>query len=220
MGSRGLSIGVVGGATAAEALRLLAELRPDLFLAEIDSEDDPEETLRAIGRARELAPGLAVIVLATAARDDFLLDAGDPGASGRVDDTESSREAAAAGPQSLRDAAFRRDSRGGDIDGEPDPGLTPRELEALALAAQGCTNAEIARTLWVSLETVKSHLSSVYRKLGAANRTEAARWAQLHGIVPRTPLAGGAAGAADGASRSFPHPAARPIAQARLRSAS
>ena len=38
--------------------------------------------------------------------------------------------------------------------------------------------------LWVTEQTVKFHLSNVYRKLGVANRTEASRWAQLHGLLP------------------------------------
>jgi DNA-binding CsgD family transcriptional regulator len=55
-----------------------------------------------------------------------------------------------------------------------DDPLSERELEVLALLASGRTNAEIARDLFVALGTVKSHLNNVYRKLGAANRAEAA----------------------------------------------
>jgi len=52
-------------------------------------------------------------------------------------------------------------------------GLTARESEALALLVQGLRNREIAQTMYVSLDTVKTHLASVYRKLGARNRAEA-----------------------------------------------
>ena len=55
--------------------------------------------------------------------------------------------------------------------------LTNRELEILRLAAQGLTNGRIARDLWVTEQTVKFHLSNVYRKLGVPNRTEASRYA-------------------------------------------
>jgi DNA-binding CsgD family transcriptional regulator len=41
--------------------------------------------------------------------------------------------------------------------------------------------------LWVAEQTVKFHLSNIYRKLAVANRTEASRWAQLHNILPRAP---------------------------------
>lgn len=62
--------------------------------------------------------------------------------------------------------------------------LTPREREILSLVAEGAANSHIARSLWVTEQTVKFHLSNVYRKLDVANRTEAARWAQLNGLLP------------------------------------
>ena len=61
--------------------------------------------------------------------------------------------------------------------------LTRRELEILLLAAEGHTNGQIARSLWVTEQTVKFHLSNTYRKLGVANRTEASRYAHLHELV-------------------------------------
>ena len=61
--------------------------------------------------------------------------------------------------------------------------LTDRELEILRLVAQGYTNGRIARELWVTEQTVKFHLSNIYRKLGLANRTEAANYAHVHGLV-------------------------------------
>jgi len=62
--------------------------------------------------------------------------------------------------------------------------LTPRELEVLELVVDGYSNAQLARILWVTEETVKFHLSNVYQKLEVTNRTEASRWAHLHGVVP------------------------------------
>jgi DNA-binding CsgD family transcriptional regulator len=58
----------------------------------------------------------------------------------------------------------------------PDPRerLSARELEVLAMTSSGCTNSEIAEKLEVTIHAVKFHLGSVYRKLGVANRTEAA----------------------------------------------
>ena len=52
--------------------------------------------------------------------------------------------------------------------------LSPRELEILSLAATGETNREIGQQLGLTVHAVKFHLASVYRKLGVANRTEAA----------------------------------------------
>jgi DNA-binding NarL/FixJ family response regulator len=71
-------------------------------------------------------------------------------------------------------------------------GLTRRELEVLRLVSRGWTNRTVARTLWVTDETVKFHLSNIYRKLGVSNRAEASRWAAERGIAERaiemTPL--------------------------------
>jgi DNA-binding NarL/FixJ family response regulator len=59
--------------------------------------------------------------------------------------------------------------------------LTPRQLEILRAVAEGQTNAEIASKLWLTEQTVKFHLSKIYRRLGVSNRTEASRYALLSG---------------------------------------
>jgi DNA-binding CsgD family transcriptional regulator len=65
---------------------------------------------------------------------------------------------------------------GGPIKGPLDPRLllTPREVEALAMASQGLTNGQVAAQMNVTVHAVKFHLAAVYRKLGVGNRTEAA----------------------------------------------
>jgi DNA-binding CsgD family transcriptional regulator len=70
---------------------------------------------------------------------------------------------------------------------EPAADLTRRELEILRLVAEGHSNAGLAKMLWVTEQTVKFHLSNIYRKLNVANRTEASRWAQLNGILSDGP---------------------------------
>ena len=62
-------------------------------------------------------------------------------------------------------------------------GLTTRELAILTALAQGKSNAAIAKELWVAPQTVKFHLTNIYRKLNVANRTEAARYAYQQGLV-------------------------------------
>jgi DNA-binding NarL/FixJ family response regulator len=66
--------------------------------------------------------------------------------------------------------------------------LTARELEILQLVAAGLSNNRIARQLWVTEQTVKFHLSNIYRKLNLANRTEASHFAHTHGLLGQMPL--------------------------------
>ena len=56
--------------------------------------------------------------------------------------------------------------------------------DLLRLVASGATNSLLARQLFVTEQTVKFHLSNIYRKLGVANRTQASRFAYAHGLVP------------------------------------
>jgi DNA-binding NarL/FixJ family response regulator len=62
-------------------------------------------------------------------------------------------------------------------------GLTERELAILKAVARGLSNSAIGKELWVTEQTVKFHLTNIYRKLDLANRTEAARYAFEHGLV-------------------------------------
>ena len=81
-------------------------------------------------------------------------------------------ELAAPGPRVT--TVRRRRTRPGD--------LTRREVEVLQLVSSGMTNRAVARALWVTSETVKFHLSNVYRKLGVGNRVEATEWAHENGV--------------------------------------
>jgi DNA-binding CsgD family transcriptional regulator len=62
-------------------------------------------------------------------------------------------------------------------------GMSGREVEVLALAAAGLTNARIAEELYISPRTVNAHLGSVYRKVGVGSRAAAARFASEHGLL-------------------------------------
>lgn len=66
-------------------------------------------------------------------------------------------------------------------------GLSDRELEILGFVTRGASNAQIARALWVSDQTIKFHLSRIYRKLGVSSRTEAAWVARSQGLVGDEP---------------------------------
>ena len=68
-----------------------------------------------------------------------------------------------------------------------DEGLSSREVEVLALITQGLSNAEIANRLYLSENTLKSHIRNAYRKVGAGSRTQAVAWALQHGFAPPQP---------------------------------
>ena len=63
-------------------------------------------------------------------------------------------------------------------------GITDRESEILALVTQGHSNAEVASLTYLSPNTVKSHIRSVYRKIGVTSRTQAVLWGVAHGFTP------------------------------------
>ena len=63
-------------------------------------------------------------------------------------------------------------------------GVTPRELEILELIASGLSNREIADTIFVSENTVKTHSSRIFDKLGAKRRTQAVQIAKQAGLIP------------------------------------
>ncbi|MGI8577595.1 MAG: response regulator transcription factor [Nocardioidaceae bacterium] len=84
--------------------------------------------------------------------------------------------------KSLRSAA--PSSRGRETNPR-DRQLTPREQEILELVAQGRSNGEIARLLFISAKTVSVHVSNILAKLGARGRTEAAAVARRRGLLPK-----------------------------------
>lgn len=66
-------------------------------------------------------------------------------------------------------------------------GLSPREIEILALIAQGLSNQLIVERLHLTINTLKSHIRSMYRKIGVSSRAQAVAWAMGHGFAPPDP---------------------------------
>jgi DNA-binding NarL/FixJ family response regulator len=182
-----VNVRVVGKATAAEdALELIGAQRPDVFVAEIEVADG----IGCLRGARELVPTLLAVVL-SALDDKASIDAAlAAGAVAYVVKSAHPDDVAAAIRQSFDPSVFL--ARPSDPPGqasvdEPDaaPGLTRREVEILTLVAEGISNAQLAKMLWITEQTVKFHLSNIYRKLEVSNRTEASRWAHIHGLLTR-----------------------------------
>jgi DNA-binding NarL/FixJ family response regulator len=182
---------VVGRATTAEeGFELVAGHSPDVVLLELQMAD---EGLGYLRRLLDVHPALAVVGLSRAGRQEEIRDALEAGAAACVLESAAPGDLMTAVRQALHQSVF--------LSQEPvEPsveaqGLTARELEVLKLVAVGRSNADVARRLWVTEQTVKFHLSNVYKKLNVANRTEASRYAQRHGLISQDDLKG------DGGSR-------------------
>jgi DNA-binding NarL/FixJ family response regulator len=179
-------VSVVGRATLAdEALQLIREHEPDLLIAEVAT----REALSCLSGALELRPDLKVIVLSTSRDPDDVDAALAAGAAAYVVKTAQPEDLVSAVRQAFKTSVYLAGDRSFSSARRPEPNgdvksLTQREVEILRLVADGRSNAQVARVLWVTEQTVKFHLSNIYRKLSVANRTEASRWAQLHGLLP------------------------------------
>ncbi len=185
-----IGVTVVGkSSTADEALALVTEKMPDVLVAELHPDDEAGGTgwLRLV---RERAPGVRCVVLSTSGDPQHIDAVLSAGAVAYVLKSAHPDDLASAVRQSFDHSVFL--ARGSVSPAPPrlarnpeaTADLTNREREILRLVAEGHSNAQLARMLWVTEQTVKFHLSNVYRKLSVSNRTEAARWAQLNGLLP------------------------------------
>ncbi|MEU7577459.1 response regulator transcription factor [Streptomyces sp. NPDC041068] len=176
------------GTEAVERARLQ---RPDVVLMDVRM-----PRLNGIDATRQLLAGAAeppkVVVITTFENDDYVTAALSAGASGFVLKRRPVRQIAeavrvvAAGETILFPAALRRMVAARPLDSAealPRAELTGREEEVLRAMATGLSNPEIARSLTVSLETVKTHVGNVLTKLGAQNRTHAVVIAYESGLV-------------------------------------
>ena len=175
-------------ATGAEAAALVARVDPDVMLLDLEL---PE--LDGVGVLRRLAAEGArvrVIVFTVFDTDERIIAAVEAGAAGyllkgapRGELFAAVRTVAAGGSllAPVASSAVLRRVRGETPAGEPS--LTPREREVLEALARGLGNKQIAARLGVSERTVKFHVSSLFEKLGAGNRTEAVTIAARAGLV-------------------------------------
>jgi DNA-binding NarL/FixJ family response regulator len=175
--------------SGAEAIRLVRDCAPDLLTLEIDALPGEPDGLEVLLDVRTEDGSLRTIVLSAhhdAAHIDGALALG---ASAYILKTALPDDVASAVRQVFDHSVFLAGAPPSAATGAPAAeeqplhGLTRRELEILKLVAEGHSNAALARMLWVTEQTVKFHLSNVYRKLEVTNRTEASRWAQLNGLL-------------------------------------
>lgn len=183
---------VVGeAADGGEAVRLAEELRPDLALLDISMPMmDGIEVTRVL-KARQ--PDVTVLILTVHEDEQLLREAIKAGAAGYVvkkaaqSELLSAMEAALRGDLYVHPAMTRAllapVSNQQVLYQPSEEVLTRREVQVLALIAQGYTNMQIAEALVVSIRTVESHRANIMSKLGVHNRAELVRYAIQHGVL-------------------------------------
>lgn len=183
-------IRVVGEAmSGSEMLRVISKVSPDVAIVDLRMPDgDGLSTLSTIRREH---PDVKVIVLSASEDSEHIDEALNLGADGYVVksinpvDLPSTVRQVVEGnvyhPRGRADPSSARASAEETVVAET--GLTERELTILRLVAEGLSNMDIAGKLYVTEQTVKFHLSNIYRKLGVANRTEATRFAYRNNLI-------------------------------------
>jgi DNA-binding NarL/FixJ family response regulator len=188
-----LDVSVVGKATDPDhALSLIVEQRPDVLVTGLLMPAGAIDGITLIRRACEALPQVKVVVLSAYEDREHVDAAFAAGAVAYVVKTAHPDDLASAIRQAFQHSVYLAPSQvtapalAAPVPAD-DFGLTRRELEILQLVAEGHSNAALARMLWVTEQTVKFHLSNIYRKLDVANRTEASRWAQTRGLLSSAP---------------------------------
>ncbi|MFI5854729.1 response regulator [Streptomyces parvulus] len=177
--------------TGEEALALAARLKPDVVLMDLQLGEgiDGVETTRRLTSAPAAGPGGPphVLVLTTYDTDADITRAIEAGATGYLLKAERPEELFAA----IHAAAQGRTALSGPVASRvmanmrrPRPSLTDRERDILAQLATGLGNREIARALFISEATVKTHLRRIYDKLGVDTRAGAVAVAKEQRLLP------------------------------------
>jgi DNA-binding NarL/FixJ family response regulator len=155
----------------------------------LDEADGSNVTITLIRDLKEQDDDIQVIVLTLEMKGEWLERAFESGANGAMSKAihpaalSTMLRAMVSGHIVHAPARIRAVNRGRLPVATEHSSLTGRELEILQLVASGATNSDIARQLWITQQTVKFHVSNVYRKLDVGNRTEACHYAHVNGLV-------------------------------------
>jgi DNA-binding NarL/FixJ family response regulator len=164
-----------------QVLPLIAKTDPDIVV--LDLQMPGMDGLTCIDRIRTRYPRVKTVVLSAYDDSEHVHTALRHGASAYISKKVNPGDL----PSVLRQVADGSVHYSLVAPVEDDPpakaGLTDRELAMLKALARGLSNHSISKELWVTEQTVKFHLTNIYRKLGVGNRTEAARYAYQHGLV-------------------------------------
>ena len=169
-------------------LALLPNVQPDVVILDLRMPNG--DGLDTLSRIRETHPGMKVIILSMFEDSEHIDQALHQGASGYVVKSINPLDLPSTIRQVVEGTVYHPRGRGGEGGSAPTGsgsghpgGLTDRELSILRLVAEGLSNLDIASKLYVTEQTVKFHLSNIYRKLGVGNRTEATRFAYRNGMI-------------------------------------
>ena len=191
---------VVGRACdGAEAVRLAEAHRPDVIM--MDLRMPGTDGIAATADLRQRLPTARVLVLTTYADEDAIVSALQAGARGYLtkdasaEQIEAAIHAVHAGQTHLDPAVQERlvaavislpaagEPPVPGLGQKPPDGLTAREAEVLTLLASGLSNTEIAKRLYLSNATVKTHINRIFAKTGARDRAQAVRYAYQHDLA-------------------------------------
>ena len=173
-------------ADGAQALALVAALAPDVVVTDLRMPGmDGRELTERLARDH---PEVKVLVVTTYESDDAILTAIEAGAAGYLlkaaphEEIVAGVRAVAAGQTALSPSVAVALVRSARVDRQ-EIALTPREVEVLRLVAEGLTNAEIGRQLFLAEATVKTHLIHAFSKLGVSDRTRAVTLAMEKSLI-------------------------------------
>ena len=175
---------VVGEAeSGSQVLPLIHQTSPDLVLLDLRLPD--MNGLTCLDQIRKRYPNVKVVVLSAFSDPEHVQAAFQRGATAYIVKSVNPVDLPSALRQALEETVYQGVRVIGDVSGATGEGLglTERELSMLKALARGLSNQAISKEFWVTEQTVKFHLSNIYRKLGVANRTEAARFAYERGLV-------------------------------------
>jgi DNA-binding NarL/FixJ family response regulator len=178
------AIELVGEAlSGSEALPVIARTQPDIVLLDIRMPN--MDGLACLGKIRERHPNVKVVILSGIDEPEQIRTALEQGACAFVVKHVDPRDLASALRQAAAGTVFQVLDSGdsGEDNAAKAAGITESELRVLRSLAQGMSNKQIAGKLFITEQTVKFHLTNIYRKLQVSNRTEATRYAYQHGLV-------------------------------------
>ena len=157
------------------------EQSPDVVL--LDDLHSTDLTLERITELRRALPETKILLLTLCMDASWLAEASAAGVDAAVAKVARPGSIGMLVREVVRGNVFHAFAAGATRTAPVPHELTARELEILRLAASGNSNRCIAQKLWVTEQTVKFHLSNVYRKLGVSNRTEASHVARLRHLL-------------------------------------